>query len=369
MDVFALQREIARFDPELAFTAARTPPASWYTQPAFADYERAHVFGRNWTPVARIDQVARPGAFVAGEVAREPFVVVRGEDGRLRAFANVCRHRAAPVADGEGCAQELVCPHHGWTYALDGALKRAPHLGPVEDFDPRRSGLPSYEVAEWGPLVFLRLTGGRPGLGEVLSGLDAFLDPRDCARLRWRCRRTHELACNWKVSVDNFLDGGYHVAHRHRGPAQDLDVGSGRTEVGDRWAVQHVRTGPSGGGGGARSGQEAVYAWLHPGFILNRHGPVLETNLVLPAGPDRCLVILDFWFEPGEGPEFERFVEHSLAESHRIHEVDARICEALQRGLASAAFERGPYAAPETAAHRFHQLLARDLRPAALPGV
>src|SRR5262245_5531008 len=150
-----LRAELARFDPSLPIEKAWTPPASWYRGSDFLELERTRLFGRTWQAVARLDQVAHPGDYVAGCLADLPYVVLRDGSGTLRAFHNVCRHHAAQVCEGAGTLDELTCPYHGWTYRLDGRLTRAPHLGRNDVFDLDRFSLKPAAVAAWDPLVFL----------------------------------------------------------------------------------------------------------------------------------------------------------------------------------------------------------------------
>src|SRR5688500_8445247 len=118
-----LSHLLARYDPGCPLEEATTLPAAYYVDPRVLELERLTTFSRNWQPVARADQLAAPGRYVTAEVAGEPVVVVRGADGVLRAFFNVCRHHAAAVMTSpEGSAPHLRCPYHGWTYGLDGAL-------------------------------------------------------------------------------------------------------------------------------------------------------------------------------------------------------------------------------------------------------
>ncbi len=141
------------FDTSIPIEEASTPPASWYQDPKYLTLEEEKVFRRRWHFVGRVDQVQKPGDYFAGQLLSDPYVVVRGDDGELRAFFNVCRHHAAVVADGEGCAKELTCPYHGWRYALDGRLRKAPRLGPAKNFNVAEFGLVPMHVTTWGPLV------------------------------------------------------------------------------------------------------------------------------------------------------------------------------------------------------------------------
>ncbi|GMU57430.1 MAG: diguanylate cyclase [Candidatus Xenobia bacterium] len=338
------------FDPEIPVDSAWTPPARWYRDPAFFEQEKA-IFHSTWQAVARLDQLSEPGSFVASEVAGEPVVVTRDAEGNLHALSNVCRHHAACVAEGQGQAQELTCPYHGWRYQLDGRLKSAPRLGPAKDFERSAFSLPRFQVETWGPLVFVHL--GRPerSLADELRPLKL----RRLDELFFVARRSWEIGCNWKVYVDNYLDGGYHVSHLHHDLAAKLDLEGYKTELFDTLSVQSCA-----GGEDARVGAEAVYAFLFPNFMLNRYGPWLDTNLVVPLGVDRCLTVFDYYLEP-EAVD-KTFIEESLKASDQVQQEDILICQSVQRGLGSRHYDKGRYAPLiEHADHQFHRLLARCL--------
>jgi choline monooxygenase len=350
------------FDPTLPIERARTPPSAWYIDPARLALEEQRVFRRTWQAAGPLEWVADPGRFATGTVAGEPWVVVRGTDGELRAFFNVCRHHASCIASGQGTAERLVCPYHGWTYDLDGRLRRAPRMAGVEGFDRERLGLVPMEIGSWGPIVFVRPEPGGIALAEAMRPLD---DRLDAQGLRFVTRRSWEIGCNWKVYVDNYLDGGYHVAHLHGGLASQLDLDDYRTELHDRVSIQLCATGGGGGGGvdfRERLGEGAVYAFVYPNFMLNRYGPILDTNWVVPLGPERTLTVFDYWFEAELAERDPEFVERSLAASARVQEEDVLICESVQRGLRSSCYDTGLYAPRvEQAAHAFHRLLVADL--------
>jgi choline monooxygenase len=357
--------ELERFDATAPIERARTPPAAWYHDPAFFALERRTVFARTWQCIGPLEPLAAPGSFVSGEIAGEPFVAVRGADGELRAFSNVCRHHASALVRGAGRLERFVCPYHGWTYDLDGRLRKAPRTAGLAGFARESFGLVAQEVGQWGPLAFVRIA---PGSGEGLAELLAPLAGRlDASSLSFVARRSYELACNWKVFVDNYLDGGYHVAQLHGGLAAQLDLESYRTEVAYKVSLQICSSGSGAGGAGGvdfgeRLGRGAVYAFVYPNFMINRYGPIMDTNWVLPLGPERTLTIFDYYFEPAAAADAS-FVERSLAASDRVQLEDVEICESVQRGLRSAAYDTGVYApALEQAALHFHRQLAADLR-------
>jgi len=364
----SLRTELARFDPTLPIESAWTPPASWYVRPEFLELERTHVFRRTWQCVGRLDQVSTPGAYFADTLAGDPYVVLRDDDGTLRAFHNVCRHHAARICEGTGTVSELVCPYHGWTYKLDGGLTKAPRLGRNELFDRARFSLKPAPVATLGSLIFIYLGDDAPPFAPQVAELGKRLDAMGTGHLKFVARRSYDIRCNWKVYVDNYLDGGYHVSVLHKALAGQLDLDTYRTELFERVSIQSCSSpeeAPADAGGdfAARIGDEALYAFVYPNLMLNRYGSILDTNLVVPLGHDRTRVVFDFYFKDTEGREAESFIERSIAASDRVQEEDVQISESVQSGLGSPAYDRGIYAAAiETAAYHFHRLLASDLK-------
>jgi len=367
MSADRLQRELSRFDASLPIESAWTPPASWYQEPEFLRLERDAVFRDSWQAVGRVDQVRNPGDYFTGCLVDLPYVVLRDDQGTLRAFHNVCRHHAAEVCSGSGQLNELSCPYHGWTYRLDGRLTRAPHLGRNDVFDRDRFSLKPAHVAAWGPLVFVYLGENPPPLDPQLAELKRRLDAMGTDTLSFVASRSYDLKCNWKVYVDNYLDGGYHVAVLHKALAGQLDLDTYVTEVFDRFSIQSVRSpeaprGEAGGDFAERIGAEALYAFVHPNFMLNRYGPILDTNWVVPLSQDTTRVVFDYYFLETEGDAAREFIERSITASHRVQEEDIQICESVQRGLGSPAYDRGIYAPKiEKAAYAFHRTLAAEL--------
>jgi choline monooxygenase len=358
--------EIRRFDPELPIEKAHTPPYTWYTDPKIFDEEKHQIFEKSWLAVGRADQVDDVGNYFTGQVAGNPYVVVRGDDGELRAFHNVCRHHAAEVAQECGSCRELVCPYHGWTYRLDGSLRRAPRMGKMSNFDPKRYGLTPISVGTWGPFVLIDLDGpfgGRNNPRELeldIGPLKQPLEELGLDQMKWVERRVYQLNCNWKVFVDNSLDGGYHVAYAHEGLAQGLEFAGYETEIHDRSAIQICDT----SGQDSRLGNQVIYAWLFPNFFINRYGNMMDTNLVMPLTADTCEVIFDFYFnyENFEEWEVKRTIRKAIDESDVIQHEDVTICESAQRGMRSMAFQQGLYSEKlERAVHAFHVMLWKEL--------
>jgi len=363
-----LADKLATFDPDCPLERAHTIPSSWYHDPDIYAAECRHVFSGSWQAVGRAAQVAEPGSFLTAELAGEPLLVVRDDVGVLRAFYNVCRHRAAVVVDQpEGKASRLRCRYHGWTYDLAGRLRGTPEFDGVADFCKEDNGLVAVAVDTWGPLVFVHLptVPAEQSLGDFLGALPLRTAGQGLDRLQFVGTRTYEVACNWKVFVDNYLDGGYHVNTVHPGLAGALDYAHYRTEIEGNVSVQISPLKQAGDPavGKVRGGQNAYYWWVFPNLMINLYQDVMDTNLVLPLGPDRCQVVFDYYFTQREGEEAERFIAQSIEVAHQVQVEDMDICAAVQRGLQSRSFDTGRFSVKrEAGGWHFHRLLARALQ-------
>ena len=361
-------REIVEsYDAGAPIERAWTIPAAWYVDPRVYELERATVFAGSWQLAGRARQLTEPGRFVTCDVAGEPVVVVRGGDRKLRAFFNVCRHHAAEVmTEAEGRAKHLRCPYHGWTYTLEGELRGTPDFGGVCDFERAANGLLPVECAEWENWVFVKVDEGGPSLAEFLGAeLVAQLGALDLGSLRWVERRHYSFDCNWKVFVDNYLDGGYHIPYLHKGLDSVLDYSEYRVENGARFCLQSspvVSAGAEDETGAVRRGARALYYWIYPNFMINWYEGVMDTNLVVPRGVDRTEVVFDFYFADVSDAARARN-SASIAVGQRIQDEDTAICKSVQRGLTSRAYTRGRLSVRrEAGEHLFHRLLHADLK-------
>jgi choline monooxygenase len=340
-------REIIQsYNPNAPLAEASTIPSSWYVNPEIAKLEQQTVFSRPWQVAARNEQLQQPGSFVTCSIAGESIVVVRGEDNILRAFFNVCRHHAAAVMTApSGQATQLRCPYHGWTYSLDGHLKTAPDLGGICNFDRQATSLVSVNSMQWKDWVWVNLAENAPPAFQEIPDLQT-------GHLHWFERRHYHVDCNWKVFVDNYLDGGYHVPHLHHGLDSVLDYSEYQIEVGDRFCLQWSPLRPSG---------RALYYWLYPNFMVNLYPDAMDTNLVVPMGIDRTEVIFDFYFaDVSEAARDRNLAKIALSET--IQEEDVDICRSVQRGLESRSYTSGRLSVRrEAGEHLFHRLLYSDL--------
>jgi len=362
----SVQEILASYDENAPLSEASTIPAPWYVDARIAELEARTVFRKTWQMVGRVEQVQKSGQFVTANVAGEPVVVVRGNDGVLRAFFNVCRHHAAAVVT-EPCGQTSIlhCPYHGWNYGLDGSLKGMPEFEGVKNFERQQNGLVPVKAETWEKFVFVNLDAQAASLAEFLGGLVKRFAPLGVGKLHHFDRRVYDIHCNWKVFVDNYLDGGYHVPHLHKGLNSVLDYKQYTIEIQDRYCLQSspmVASEEDAATGATRTGDRAWYFWQYPNLMINCYEGYMDTNLVLPIDVDRCRVIFDFYF--GDVSDTRRaYNQQSVAVGARVQDEDLGICEAVQRGLKSRAYRAGRLSVRrEAGEHLFHRLLAADLK-------
>ncbi len=349
------------FEPDLA--RASTIPARWYTDPAMPAAESRKVFGRTWQVVGRSRDVATPNSYLAGEVTGEPILVTRDSEGALRAFSNVCRHRGSLLAEGSGQAGVIRCPYHAWTYTLDGRLHGVPEFEGVADWNRSQTCLPQFRVETWGPFVFVNQDPHAPPLAEVLGAI-----PREAAEIGCRmdelsfaARRDYVIECNWKVYVDNYLEG-YHLPAAHPSLCRELDYAQYRVETHRYYSSQIAPIKPRSDEGSRRyqfadGSNRAGYYWIFPNFMLNVYPDNMSSNLILPLGPDRTLTIFE-WFAYGGAEVAQATIDFS----DEIQQEDIRICESVQRGLRARNYSQGRFSVKrENGVHHFHGLLAEFL--------
>lgn len=345
-------------DPRLEYAA--TLPARFYFDDEVLAAEQRNLFGRTWQLAGRLEQVREAGQFFTTTIADEPGLIVRGNDGVLRAMSNVCRHRAGPVAKGEGKRPVLQCGYHGWTYSLDGTLRNTPEFEQVANFDRAHCALPQFRAEVWNELVFVNLDRDAESLPDFLGELLVDMPRHDYSGFRLAQRKVWELDCNWKVYVDNYLEG-YHIPIVHPGLFRELDYPNYRTETKRSYSIQfaptkrpeRIRT--SGGD------DEVRYFWIFPNLMLNVYPDNFSTNLIVPLGARRTATIFDWYFKDPETMKTQ--LDETVAFSDEIQIEDIEICEAVQRGLRSATYDTGRYSPQrENGVHHFHCLYAERMR-------
>lgn len=320
-----------------ALAHAHGLPALAYTDPTLAARERGPVFARSWQLVAHRAQLAQPGDHVVCEVAETPVLLLRGEDGVLRALHNVCRHRGGPLALASGSGlKHLRCKYHGWTYDHAGCLRAGPELDAFAGFERSQVRLPAARVAQWQGLVFVALDDATPDFDDLVAGIDA----RVGADLSGYVHQRHVeyvAACNWKGYIDNYAEG-YHLPHVHPALNALLDYRSYATECAPGYALQHS---PLDADASFYGNGEGLYYLLWPNTMLNILPGRLQTNRVVPLGVDRCRIDFDYFYAPGIAQAHAQRIaqDQELAEITQREDID--ICERVQHAFASGSYSVG----------------------------
>lgn len=312
-------------------TSPATLPASWYGDPALWAKERAAIFAKSWHFLTHASALPEPGSWRAETLAGYPVLVVRDDAGALRGFHNVCRHRAGPLTKGEEgrCEGALVCRYHGWRYALDGRLRAARDFGAAPDFDPRDYSLWPVRVEVWRGLVFANLDADAPPLAALLAPLEARLSNVDWSALHIAARRSHDLACNWKTYVENYLEG-YHVPVLH--PSLDAEVDSSRYKVRMDGAVA-IHEVPM---RDPKPVYDGLWAWAWPNVAFNVYASGLMMERISPL--DHAHTRLDYLYLMPEG---QTVSAETMAMSDAVLAEDKWIVERVQDNLSAGVYDTG----------------------------
>jgi choline monooxygenase len=329
----------------MSATAATTLPFAWYSDPAIYALEQERIFRRAWQYVAHTAQLAEPGAFVARRAGDVPVVVVRGQDGELRAFVNVCRHRGSLLVEGTGARASIQCPYHAWTYDLDGTLRRAPRAEREPGFDASRLGLVPLALDTWGPLVFVNPDREAAPLAETLGDLPDLVRSAgiDLDALEHRIHVDYELGANWKIAAENFLEC-YHCAVAHPSLAKLLDVSMDgyRLETNGLFSSQYAPVRENGRAPYDASGEigRGQFHFLFPNLKLNIEPgpPNLSLGPIVPDGPGRARGFFDYLFAPDVS---EEWVREFVAFDDEVGAEDKVLVERVQAGVSAGMVGEG----------------------------
>jgi choline monooxygenase len=358
---------------------AHTLASRFYTDPAILDIEKTRIFLRTWQLVGtfshacgEVDGVKRtiadPESFFTADVAGEPIIVVRDKQGVLRAFSNVCRHRAGPIALGSGCKNVLRCQYHGWTYTLDGRLIGTPDVEGVEFFDRSTMGMVPLRVEVWEQFIFVNFDLQAEPLAACLGQIPEQVRGFQFEGLQFAERRDYVINCNWKVYVDNYLEG-YHIPIAHPGLMREIDYANYRTDTYRYYSQQFAPIRAMKAEENAErfyelgSGlQQAAYFWIFPNLMLNIYPDNISTNLIVPISHDKTLTIFEWFFHDAANSAAQERIQRAVAFSDQVQQEDIGLCESVQRGLRSATYDRGRYSVKrENGVHHFHMLLGEFL--------
>jgi phenylpropionate dioxygenase-like ring-hydroxylating dioxygenase large terminal subunit len=346
----------------LALDQATTLPGYMYADPAFYAFDAQCIFAKSWQLICGAGKLAKTGDHVVAEIAGRPIILVRGNDGALRGFFNVCKHRAGPLALEDGNAAQLQCKYHGWTYKLDGQLRAAHEMQQAKDFDISCIHLDAIKVAEWEGLVFACVGAPLTPLETLLADIRERIRPIDLGAFRFQSTVVYDVHCNWKAYVDNYLEG-YHLPHVHPGLNKLLDYRQYSTNLAPWYSYQQS---PLDGDQGPYTAGEAHYYFIYPNMMLNILPGRLQTNRVVPVSADHCRVLFDYYYTDMESDAARQMILRDLAFSDEVQREDIGICERVQKGLGSGVYTAGRLSPKrESGVHHFQELIRKAYRDAA----
>jgi Rieske 2Fe-2S family protein len=350
-------------------------PRAAYVDPRVFEWEQRHFFGGSWICVGRSEDVAASGDQRAEAVGPAGVLLVRGDDGELRAFANTCRHRGHELL---GCGSSInrrvvACPYHSWGYELSGELRAAKGFKGREGFDASQWGLLPLPVAEWHGLVFVDGSGTAAPFDAGLAALEEIVAPYELERLKVAGSHSYEVAANWKILTENYHEC-YHcpVIHPelcsvsppssgHNYPASGAWVG-GTMDLREGMDTMSL-DGHSGGialrGLDAEGLRSVIYLNVFPNILVSLHPDYAMIHRLTPLAADRTLVECSWAFAP-EAVEQESFDPSYAMDFWDItNRQDWQACASVQRGLSSVHAQPGPLSPEEDAVYQFVTMIAR----------
>lgn len=342
--------------------------ADAYTDPRWHQVDLKEVIAKTWQWVCHVEKVRAPGSYISIEIAGQPIVVLRDREGVLRAFYNVCKHRAHKLLSGEGNTMRIMCPYHAWTYKLDGQLIRAPHTEHLLDFNPKEISLSPVQVEEFCGFIYVNLDPESESLRKLSGNLQEEILhwAPDIDQLTFGHRLTYDIKSNWKNVVDNFLEC-YHCPISHKDFCTLVDMDTYKVTTHGIYSSHMADAGQQANSAydtsNAKVRTHAVW-WLWPTTCLMRYpgrSSMIVLNIV-PMGPDRTLETYDFYLETSEPDETEKAAIHYLDSVLQVEDIN--LVESVQHGMSTPAFQQGRIVndpngsgKSEHALHHFHGLI------------
>lgn len=348
--------------------AAMSLKAEAYTDPAWFALEQNAIFAKSWQWVCHVEKVREPGQYVTATIAGRSIVVLRDREGALRAFYNVCKHRAHELLEGEGTANHIMCPYHAWVYRLDGGLHRAPHTESLVGFNKDEICLDAVRVEAFCGFIYVNLDSNAAPLAEQSGdlGREIMYWAPEVEELTFGHRLTYDIKSNWKNVVDNFLEC-YHCPTAHKDFCTLVDMDTYKVTTHGMYSSHMADAGQNANSAydvsNAAVKTHAVW-WMYPTTCIMRYPgrPSMIILNIIPMGPDRTLETYDFYLVDQTPDDAEKEAIRYLDEVLQVEDIG--LVESVQRGMATPAFDQGRIVhdpegsgKSEHAVHHFHGLV------------
>ncbi len=348
---------------------AHTLPRQYYTSADIFAREAEKIFGQRWVCVGREEQIEKPGEFFLAEIGQENLIIVRGQDGSIRALYNVCRHRGTRMCtDVKGkFSGSIMCPYHAWTYSLDGRLTAARNMDGVPDFDKADYPLKQAALASWDGFIFVNLAARPEPFEQAYAPLLGRFAKWQIGDLRIAKTITYDLSCNWKLLIQNYSEC-YHCPLVH--PALDklTPFDSGRNDLGEGPFLGGYMTMRNPGSSMSMSGKKSYpplggvtgeeldhvyYYAFFPSMLLSLEPDYVMVHRVRPVAVNRSIVVCQWLFHPDTiaSPGFDP--SDAVDFWDMTNRQDWHVCELSQAGVESHSYTPGPYANQEGLLYQF----------------
>lgn len=360
---------------------AVTLPPRCYTSESFYEFERDAVFGRGWVAIGREETIPEPGDYFTVDLAGEPLVAVRRQDGEISVMSSVCQHRAAVIVEGRGnCGNSLLCPYHAWNYGLDGKLRGAPQMARTTAFDKDAISLPRLRVECWHGFIFAAFDEPEQSVAEQWERLGEFMAGYRMWEMAGPSPERFELEWNWKVMLENAAEC-YHCTTLHgelhaTAPTRNTVASPLRFE--DNAFATRVRNididtdfNPTGHillppipTLTEEERSHSTWLILPPNLFISLQHDNAHYFLVFPDGPGRSRLEVGYLYPKStlERSDFQERYDEVVAAFTPIMEQDTFVNERVQRGLQSRFAPRGRFSWQEEALANFNRWLIARFR-------
>ena len=317
----------------------KTISSSWYSDEKILKIEKENIFSKSWHLLGSIDQIPNKGDYLIKTINEQPIIVINDIVGEINVFYNVCQHRGCVLLEKDGNSKQIKCGYHGWVYELNGKLKAARGFD-KEDLDFEQLNLKSIEHYVWMKQIFIKLESDCNNLPKTLKEIENIISPIKFDNYLFHLRKSYEIKCNWKVYMDNYLEG-FHIPLVHPKLNRVINYKSYSTEIFDNFSLQwcHINA-ESSPYKKTDDASKAYYFTLFPNILFNIAPGRLQTNIIEPIDASSCNVYFDYYFETEEDLES---IQEDISFSEEVQNEDINICERIQIGLESDGFDHGVF--------------------------
>lgn len=336
---------------------ASTLPSWLYTKPEVLEVEKREIFSKTWQYAGHLSQFVKTGDFITTEVADRSVIISYGKDEKLRAFYNVCPHRASRLVEGEGNKAVFTCPYHAWSFKSDGSLNRAPNMKGVENFNEDDFCLKTVNLEVLESFIFINLDPDAPSMASQFPELFEHVKQYNLGEFKLTRVKETISKSNWKIGIDNYLECD-HCAIVHKALVAELEMDLYEVETYAKHSYQGTPL--KGYPADFSLGEGGRYYWLYPNtwFSFDPGPENLSIHQSIPIDHQTTKYVYTTFFK---SEEITKEQEELMTIDELVRKEDLDICEVVQKGLNTGAFTQGRFSLTEKCVHQFHLLLQKDL--------